>query len=145
MNTQRKSADFIEQPVTEQPEISVTPSLNGVRKYWGSFASLFLLTGMLFPAASIAQDCSGYYFFQNNKTITMASFNKKGKEMARQMFTVSNVSNTGGSVTADLNTELFDKKGKSAAKSTSTVKCTNGVLMMDMKMSIPAQQNEQFS
>ncbi len=100
---------------------------------------------LFFFSASVAQDCAQFYFLQNNKTITMASFNKKGNETARQVYKVTNVQQDGSAVTAELATELFDKKGKSVATSNSTVRCENGVMLMDMKMSIPTQQNEQFA
>lgn len=75
----------------------------------------------------------------------MASFNKRGAETARQSYQVSNVRQDGDAISAELSTELFDKKGKSVATSKSTVRCEDGIMMMDMKMAIPAQQNEQFA
>jgi hypothetical protein len=36
---------------------------------------------------------------------------------------------------------MFDKKGKSIVKATNNVKCNGGVMMMDMKMMIPATTN----
>lgn len=86
-----------------------------------------------------AQDCNGYYFLQNNKTIEMAILNKKGDQSAKQVYTVSNASTTGSSATADLASEMFDKKGKSVAKSNAKIKCDGGVMMVDMKMTMPQQ------
>jgi hypothetical protein len=100
---------------------------------------LFILAGLLCSVASFAQDCLGYYFLQNNKTIEMAILNKKGDQSAKQVYTVSNVSTSGGSTTADLESEMFDKKGKSMAKGKATIKCTGGIMFVDMKMSIPTQ------
>jgi hypothetical protein len=95
--------------------------------------------GLLCSLAICAQDCPGYYFLQNNKTIEMAVLNKKGEQSAKQVYTVTNVDNSGGTTTADLATEMFDKKGKTIAKSTAKIKCTGGIMMVDMKMSMPAQ------
>jgi hypothetical protein len=101
---------------------------------------LLILVGAIISSLhTYAQDCNGYYFLQNNKTIEMAILNKKGEQSAKQVYTVSNVNNSGNSTTADLNSEMFDKKGKSMAKGKAKIKCDGGVMMMDMKMSIPVQ------
>jgi len=100
---------------------------------------LLIIAGLLTSAAIQAQDCVGYYFLQNNKTIEMAILNKKGDQTARQVYTVSNVSNSGNSTTADIETEMFDKKGKTITKSKQKIKCSDGVMMVDMKMSMPSQ------
>lgn len=98
---------------------------------------------VLCSLGAFAQDCNGYYFLQNNKTIEMAILNKKGEQSAKQVYTVSNVSNAGSATTADLQSEMFDKKGKSMAKSNAKIKCDGGVMMVDMKMSIPTQPGTQ--
>ena len=102
----------------------------------------YLLTACLLfiSAASISQDCKNYYYLQNNKTIEMTIYNKKGEASAKQVYTISDYKNSGGSSSANVASEMFDKKGKSMTKSVSTVKCTGGVMMMDMKMSLPQGQ-----
>lgn len=104
---------------------------------------VFLTGTVLCSLGLFAQDCNGYYFLQNNKTIEMAILNKKGEQSAKQVYTVSNVSNAGSATTADLQSEMFDKKGKSMAKSNAKIKCEGGVMMVDMKMSIPTQPGTQ--
>jgi hypothetical protein len=98
-----------------------------------------IILGLLCSLVNYAQDCPGYYFLQNNKTIEMAVLNKKGEQTAKQVYTVTNVENSGGTTTANLATEMFDKKGKTITKSKSTIKCTGSVMMVDMKMSMPTQ------
>jgi hypothetical protein len=93
---------------------------------------------------SFSQDCSSYYFMQSGKTIEMTIYNKKGEPNGKQVIQVTSVT-PGSETTAVLNSEMFDKKGKSMAKSTSTIKCASGVMMIDMKMSLPQQQNAQFA
>ena len=101
---------------------------------------LLLLTGAILCSIKIySQDCNGYYFLQNNKTIEMAILNKKGEQSAKQVYTVSNVNSSGNTATADLNSEMFDKKGKSMAKGKAKIKCDGGMMLVDMKMSIPVQ------
>lgn len=94
-------------------------------------------------ATIIAQDCKTYLFLQNNKTIEMTIYNKKGDEAGKQVYKVSNYKSSAGISSATVNTEMFDKKGKSIIKSENSVKCVAGVMMMDMKMNIP--QGQQFS
>ena len=102
------------------------------------FASL-LLTGNLF-----SQNCSNYYFLQNNKTIEMTISNKNGNESGKMTYVVLNSKKNGSSITATINSEFVDAKGKSISKATNNVKCENGVMQMDMKTFIPPAQLEQM-
>ena len=100
-----------------------------------------VIISLLFISVSaISQDCKNYYYLQNNKTIEMTIYNKKGEASAKQVYTVSDYKNSGGASSATVNSEMFDKNGKSITKSISTVKCIGGVMMMDMKMSMPQGQ-----
>jgi hypothetical protein len=56
---------------------------------------------------------------------------------------VSDFQSTGEGASATVNSEMFDKKGKSISKATNSIKCNNGVMMMDMKMSMPQSQSSQ--
>lgn len=95
-------------------------------------------------AVSNCQDCSQYFFLQNNKIIEMTIMNKKGNVSGKNVYAVSNVNITGNGRTATLHSEFFDTKGKSINKSVNNIKCMNGVMMMDMKVFIPAAQAEQM-
>ncbi|HKP31370.1 MAG TPA: hypothetical protein VJT83_01535 [Chitinophagaceae bacterium] len=101
---------------------------------------IFLALG----ACSQAQDCKQYFFLQNNKTVEMTMYSKKGDPAGKTVYVISDVQNAGGITTGTINTEIFDKKGKSIAKGVNNVKCTGGVMQMDMKMMIPAGSMEQF-
>ena len=94
---------------------------------------------------ALAQKCSDYFFLQNNKTIEMTIYNKKDKESGKMIYVISNVNKSGNSTTATINSEFLDKNGKSVSKGTNSIKCTGGILMMDMKMFIPSAQQEQIS
>jgi len=102
---------------------------------------LFLLgiTGIL-----SAQDCSNYYYLQNNKTVEMTISNNKGKESGKMIYKISDTKKSGSSVTATINSEFVDTKGKTITSATNNVKCVNGVMQMDMKVFIPAAQQEQI-
>jgi hypothetical protein len=101
--------------------------------------AFFLLSGKIF-----SQDCSNYYFLQNNKTVEMTISNNKGKESGKMTYVVSESKKNGNSVTATINSEFVDAKGKTITKATNNVKCENGVMQMDMKTFIPPAQMEQM-
>ena len=92
----------------------------------------------------IAQDCSKFYYLQDNKTIEMTIINKKGKVTGKNVYMVSNVSVSGNARSATVNSEFFDAKGKSINKAVNNIKCSNGMMMMDMKIFIPSAQQEQI-
>ncbi len=94
---------------------------------------------------SFSQDCQGFLFLQQNKTIELTFYNKKGEPNGKHVYQVSNVATTGGSTTASLNTEMFDKNGNSTAKAAGSIKCTSGTILIDMKTMLPEQQAEKYA
>jgi hypothetical protein len=104
---------------------------------------VFLLT-LFFAGRSIAQDCKNMYFLQGGKTVEMTIYGKKGNLNGKQVYTITNVTGTPSGVSSTVNSEMFDKTGKTIAKATNNIVCNKGALMMDMKMFIPAQQVEQM-
>src|SRR5438874_574470 len=101
---------------------------------------IFTLVCLYCSLKMYAQKCGDYLFLQNNKMVEMTIYNRKGEENGKQIYTVSNVTNSGSSTTATLNSEMFDKKGKSIVKASNNIKCVDGVMMMNMKMMMPQQQ-----
>jgi hypothetical protein len=97
----------------------------------------------LLTIQSYSQKCD-FYYLQNNKVVEMTLKNKKGKETGKIVYTISGVNKSGNTTTSTVNSEMFSDKGKSIAKATNNMSCTNGVLMMDMKMFIPSPQQEQM-
>jgi hypothetical protein len=104
-----------------------------------SITALLLLCSPVF-----SQNCSDYFFLQNNKTIEMTISNNKGKESGKMIYVVSNGSKSGNSAAATVNSEFIDAKGQSITKASNNVKCESGVMMMDMTMFIPAGQQQQM-
>jgi hypothetical protein len=107
--------------------------------------SLICLAALLGSLSGFAQDCKSYYYLQNNKTVEMTIYNKKGNANGKQVYAVTDVKTSGGSTTGTIRSEMFNEKGKSIAKGVSNMKCTGGILMIDMKMMLPQQQAEQFA
>ena len=106
---------------------------------------IFLILTIFFMGATLlAQDCKNYFYLQNNKTVEMTIYNKKGEANGKQVYKITDVSGTDAALTALVNSEMFDKKGKTISKATGNFRCNSGVMMVDMKMTIPSQQMEQF-
>jgi len=74
----------------------------------------------------------------------MTVFNRKGDESGKMTYKISSVNKSGSSVSATVNSEFTDTKGKTITSATNNVKCVNGVMQMDMKVFIPAAQQEQM-
>lgn len=91
-----------------------------------------------------AQDCSSYYYMQNNKTVEMTISNNKGKESGKMIYKISGVKKNGITVSSTVNSEFIDTKGKVVTTAINNIKCENGVMQMDMKVFIPAAQQEQM-
>lgn len=102
------------------------------------FAILFLLAS----TGAYAQ-CS-YYYLQNNKTVTFGMFDRKGNADGKYVYKVSDVSKNGSTTSANIQSEVFDKKGKSMGAGRGTMQCKTGALMVDMRMTLSPQQMEQF-
>jgi len=74
----------------------------------------------------------------------MTISNNKGNESGKMIYKISDVTKSGSSATATINSEFIDTKGKTITSSTNNVKCTGGMMQMDMKVFIPAAQQEQI-
>ena len=105
---------------------------------------IFFLFLVFIAFSAFSQNCGDYYYFQNNKTIEISIANKKGKETGKLVYTISDVSKKGSATISTIHSEMFDKNGKSTSKATNNLQCENGIVMMDMKMFIPAAQQEQM-
>ncbi|WP_460684995.1 TapB family protein [Niabella aquatica] len=104
---------------------------------------IFLLfTFCIINACCFAQ--CGYYYLQNNKTVTIGMFDRKGNADGKYVYKVSGVSKNGSVTSATVQSEVFDKKGKSMGSGKGVMQCKNGVLMIDMRMLLSPQQMEQF-
>lgn len=105
---------------------------------------LFLPVLILASTYSFSQNCTDFYYMQNNKTIEMTITNKKEKEVGKIIYMIYNVQKSGGTLSSTVNSEFVDSKGNPGTKATSIIKCIGNILMMDMKMFIPSAQQEQM-
>ncbi len=125
-------------PTKVRPEIRSTCLNCGLNLY--TMRSSLLLLLILAVSIINAQDCSKFYYFQNNKHVEMTISNRKGKETGKNVYNISNVQQAGGTTSATISSEFFNEKGKSINQATNVIKCNGGVLQMDMKMFISGEQ-----
>ncbi|MEO8403158.1 MAG: hypothetical protein ABI480_01130 [Chitinophagaceae bacterium] len=104
-----------------------------------------LLTACLCLAGSLAfsQVCD-FYYFRDGKTIELTFYNKKGDESGKSIYKVSDVKKSGSTTSGTIQSEVFDKKGKSIAKATNNIKCNGGELLIDLKMFMSSEQAGQI-
>jgi hypothetical protein len=106
--------------------------------------SLILASCLLLSTNIVNSQSCDYYYLQDGKTAELTNYNRKGDEVGKNVYKISSVKKSGGSTTSQVQTELFDKKGKSFAKASNSVKCTDGSLMIDMKMFLSPEQAGQI-
>lgn len=104
---------------------------------------IFVLALVVNVSILFGQDCSNYYFLQKNKTVELSMYDKGGDVTGRMVYSIGDVTNSNNYVTANVQSEMFDKKGRTIVKSTSTMKCNGGVMMINMKMMMPIPQSEE--
>lgn len=105
---------------------------------------LSLLLSACISSFVSSQNCNSYLLLQNNKKVEMTIYNKKGKENGKQVWNISNLATTGNTTSATVNTEFFNDKGKSINKGSSQIQCSNGILMMNMKLMLSEDQLKQM-
>lgn len=93
---------------------------------------------------SFSQDCANHTQFKQGTVITTTSYNEKDKELGSHKTTCTSVSTSGESTTAIMKAQSFDKNGKEQAATDFTMTCEKGVILMDMKMSVPQQSASQY-
>jgi hypothetical protein len=106
---------------------------------------LLLLVSLVITARLFAQDCSEFVYMQKGKTIETTGYSQGGGVMFKTINHVLDVSTTGGTTVATVETEHFDKNGQSKGKKTVTFKCNGGSFFFDMSAMGGASDNIKFS
>src|SRR5579872_7606819 len=107
--------------------------------------SITTIAACLVYVATQAQDCANYLFLQKDKTIEMTIYDKKGQPNGRQVYQIKDVSTSGGTTTATLNSQQYDKGGAMRSQATNSIQCTGGQLQFDMKLMLPPDQNDRLN
>jgi hypothetical protein len=87
----------------------------------------------LISAYTFAQSCSEAFPFKQGTSFTMQHFDKKNKLTSSTKENIVKVTGNGNSVTANIDTESLDAKGKSISKNNFDLKCENGSLIFDSR------------
>ncbi|PHN08549.1 TapB family protein [Flavilitoribacter nigricans] len=106
-----------------------------------------LLTFLAVSCGTIlyAQDCGTFYQFVENASYEYGLYDHKDKSQGRQIMRISDVTETGGAVTAKVNSKFIpEKKNQDTFEATSEVSCEDGTLHMDISMNM-TQMTSQFS
>jgi hypothetical protein len=103
-------------------------------KFFTAVASLLLLL-----VAGHAQDCSGFYYLSNSE-VQMTTYDKKGKESGKVTYTISGVTKSNNTISANFVSQMTDEKGKSLSKGAGKYKCSGGNLFIDAKVAMPQEQ-----
>lgn len=109
------------------------------------YAFLPILCVVTFPITLQAQDCNTFYRFVEDATYEYGFFDAKDKAEGRQLYRVSNVTETTDGLSAEVTTKFIpEKKNQDTFETNSKVLCQNGTLQMDFSMNMP-QLTSQFS
>jgi len=74
----------------------------------------------------------------------MALFSRKGNPNGKQVYSVSGVQTTPAGTSAVVNSESFDKDGKSTNKAVNNMTCANGMMMMDIRMQMSSEEQKKY-
>lgn len=107
-------------------------------KSWIFGLSLMLSLGLF------GQNCSTYYPFEEGTVTEYESLNAKGKVQGKMKYTVSGVSKSGGTTTATVTTDLYDKKGELVMNNEFEMLCTGSSVSIDFKSLMNNPGMEQF-
>jgi len=112
--------------------------------------TIFLLCAFFLALAtsSRAQDniCeSGYMPFKKGLSYEMTNYDQKGKLLTSQMSKIAGIDAFDNGFTAVVETETFDKKGKSVTKGSFNMTCRDGSIFIDMSSMLDQQAMEGFS
>lgn len=94
------------------------------------YLTLLVTIMLLFPASLWAQSCLGINL-KVGSGYEMISYDGKGKETGRLVYTVLKVSEKAGTTVVDVQVRTFDKKEKETMASTYQLNCTGDELRVD--------------
>jgi hypothetical protein len=94
---------------------------------------LFLVLMVLISISLFAQDCKFYYPKTQGAKLEYTSYDSKDKITGSSKQIIKELNETANSVSALIEVQSFDKKGKDLGTKEYGVKCENGIYSVDMK------------
>jgi hypothetical protein len=107
--------------------------------------SLLIVSLFLAGLNLFAQDCSKFIFMKQGRIMEMTTYNSDGKIMHKVIETVTSVTTSGGTTTANVTAQNLDQNDKLRTNVNISFKCDNGTLQVDASAMMPQQSNFQFS
>lgn len=101
------------------------------------------LTNLLIICA-LPQDCTFYYPEKKGAVLEYKSYDHKDNLTGTTRSQVKDFVKNGNNLSAVIETEAFDKKGKPLGTNEFTVKCENGIFYIDMKNFMNPQTMEAY-
>ncbi|MCB0568231.1 MAG: hypothetical protein KDC66_00630 [Phaeodactylibacter sp.] len=100
-----------------------------------------VIIAFLISAVAYAQDCSIFYPFKEGVSMEYTNYNKKGKVESSTANTITVVETSANGAVATITSIIRDDKGKEQFTGDYTVRCEDGVIIMDASNMIsPAMQ-----
>ena len=108
-----------------------------------SLASILAFTfGIVFLNAQ--GNCSKYYPMEEGSSFQYTMFDKKGKTEGVTDYTITNVTNEGGTTNATFDMKFTDEKGKQVFNTDYNISCTGDGITIDFESLFPTQMMSQY-
>jgi len=105
---------------------------------------LLSLAGLFISLTTLGQNCTGYYLMQNNKTVEMAVYDRKGDPLGKLVYTVSGLVTTDTGSSTHVTVEQFNKRGKNTLTYHNVMQCKGGTFLMDFKYLTSKGEENQY-
>lgn len=102
----------------------------------------FLVISSLLALRFVSDPCDILLFFREGASTTMSIYGADNKLSGTIKNTYQKIRKSGNVVSTTVESENFDKKGKSVNKGNYDIRCESGSLYFDLKMMLPQQQSE---
>ena len=108
--------------------------------------SIIILLGFLSSTAvpAFSQDCRYALPLSEGAEFEMQTFNERNKLQSTTKNTIAEKKETGTTTEATVTTASFDEKNKPLTTSAYTVKCSDGIFLVDMKSLLNPEQMKGF-
>jgi len=92
-----------------------------------------------FSVKSWSQACSKFYLFKKGAEFEMTNYNRKNKLESRIHYKILEVTHNVNSEVANIENEMFDKKGTSVMKTTYKLTCKDNIVSVDFSSLINSE------
>ena len=105
-----------------------------------------VLVAFLIASLGISQNnCSKFYPMEEGVSFQYTMSNKKGKPEGTTDYSITEVTNSGGTTTATMNMKFTDKKGKEVMVSDFQLSCTGDGIKIDYNSLVPSNMIKQYT